>query len=251
MINREDIIADMHSHTVFSLHAYSTIEENITYAQKNGMKYLAATDHYFQYEDRLNRKNAKSRVKFLEGNVNWLSEVKTISSVEFNILQNYDYRNDYRFLKWRPIGLHSSHLPELSGMTYDELYEGFVQAAEWNNAFNHIERDLDCLCYGSFTDGIIPEAKKFLEKIVLLAKEKNVLLEINENSLVREKYNDIFRFWMDIAAENGNRFYLGTDAHFCRQVGRFDISLGMLEHYGIEKDRVLNCNEEEIRQYLQ
>jgi histidinol phosphatase-like PHP family hydrolase len=41
MIYKEDIIADMHTHTISSLHAYSTIEENIMYAQRAGMKYIA------------------------------------------------------------------------------------------------------------------------------------------------------------------------------------------------------------------
>lgn len=246
MINEKDIVADMHTHTVASLHAYSTVEENMTYALKNGMKYIAVTDHYFHNGDEMNRKHEKYRIKFMEGNVNMYSDIKIIGSAEFNILQDTEYREYFHSLKWRPIGLHKSFIPGIADMTYDELFAGFAGAAEWNTAFNHIERELDELCYGSFTNGLTREAKEFLERVVLLAGEKNIYLEVNENSLSKKKYGPIIDFWMNIAAENGNRFCLGTDAHYCRAVGHFERSIELLNRFGIEKDRVLNCNEAEV-----
>lgn len=47
MIGQKDIIADMHIHTIGSLHAYSTLKECIECAETNGMKYIAITDHYY------------------------------------------------------------------------------------------------------------------------------------------------------------------------------------------------------------
>ncbi len=38
-------IIDMHTHTVASGHAYSTIHENIQFAKKHGMKFLGTSDH--------------------------------------------------------------------------------------------------------------------------------------------------------------------------------------------------------------
>lgn len=250
MINRQDIVADMHVHTVFSRHAYSTLEENLVYAQKAGMKYIAITDHYFHDGTEMAKIHDLYRIKLMEGNVNNFSEVKVIGSAEFNIYQDYEYREALNMLKWRPIGLHRSFIPTIKQMTYDDLYEGFVQASEWNTGFNHIERELDELCYGKF-DELTAEAKAFLEKVVMLAKEKNILLEINEHSLEpRRKYYPIVQFWMGIAAENGNRFCLGTDSHFCREVGQFDKCIDLLNQFGIEKNRVLNCCEDEVRALL-
>lgn len=250
MIESKDIIADMHTHTVASQHAYSTVEENMTYALKNGMKYIAITDHYFHNGDELTNKQELYRVKFMEGNVNMYSDVKIIGSAEFNIIQDTEYRDAFRFLKWRPIGLHKSFAPCIGTMNYNDLFEEFVLAAEWNTAFNHIERELEELCYGKFTNGLIDEAKVFLERLVLLAKEKNIYLEVNENSLIKNKYQPIMRFWMNIAAENGNRFCLGTDAHYCRAVGHFDRCVDFLNEFGIDKSRVLNCNEDEVKALL-
>ena len=36
---------DMHTHTIASTHAYSTITENCQWAEKYGMKGIAMTDH--------------------------------------------------------------------------------------------------------------------------------------------------------------------------------------------------------------
>ena len=44
MINKEDILADLHTHTLFSKHAYSTVEENIEAARNKGLSYIAITD---------------------------------------------------------------------------------------------------------------------------------------------------------------------------------------------------------------
>ena len=38
-------IIDMHTHTVASGHAYSTIHENVQFAKKHGIKILGMSDH--------------------------------------------------------------------------------------------------------------------------------------------------------------------------------------------------------------
>ncbi|MHC1695049.1 MAG: PHP domain-containing protein [Eubacteriales bacterium] len=40
-----NIIADMHTHTIASDHAFSTLKENITEAKQIGLFAIAATDH--------------------------------------------------------------------------------------------------------------------------------------------------------------------------------------------------------------
>ena len=39
------LIADLHTHTLFSSHAFNTVTEMITQAQKLGLKAIAITDH--------------------------------------------------------------------------------------------------------------------------------------------------------------------------------------------------------------
>ena len=44
-------VADMHTHTLASDHAYSTISENAASAAKAGLSYLGMTDHCINMED--------------------------------------------------------------------------------------------------------------------------------------------------------------------------------------------------------
>ena len=46
-------VADMHTHTLASDHAYSTISENAASAAKAGLSYLGMTDHCVNMEDAL------------------------------------------------------------------------------------------------------------------------------------------------------------------------------------------------------
>ena len=41
-----EIKTDTHTHTIFSGHAYSTIEENVRAAKEAGMEALGITDHF-------------------------------------------------------------------------------------------------------------------------------------------------------------------------------------------------------------
>ena len=46
-----NIIADMHTHTLASTHAYSTITENCRSAAEKGIRIVAMTDHYGDMPD--------------------------------------------------------------------------------------------------------------------------------------------------------------------------------------------------------
>ena len=68
-IKQSDIIADMHTHTISSLHAYSTLKENIDCAKRR-LKYIAITDHLYLHNDEDIRKNEFLRMAYLEQTIN-------------------------------------------------------------------------------------------------------------------------------------------------------------------------------------
>jgi len=250
MIIKEDIIADMHTHTVASLHGYSTVYENICFAEKAGMKYIAITDHVYQNGDYIFQKNEVTRVKYMEDNVNRHVPVKVIGSAEFNILQTAPMLERLKKIKWRPIGLHNFNLG-IEALSWDELYEGFEKAAEDHNAFCHIERELEKINREESKDGMGQNDRIFLEKIVELAKKKDIYLELNECSLIPSRANlERLRYWFKIASENGNKISLGSDAHFCAEVGLFDRALALLNEVNYDKNLILNCDEERVASLL-
>ena len=65
MIKEKDIIADMHTHTTFSKHAFSSVKENINAARERKLKYIAITDHYFGNGDEIEKKNEVNRIQYL------------------------------------------------------------------------------------------------------------------------------------------------------------------------------------------
>ena len=131
MISQSDIIADLHTHSIFSKHAYSTIQENIAAAEKMNLKYLAITDHIYNDGTPLDIKNEGTRCRHLEKEVNSYrkeGQPYVISGGEFNIAQKLDHWDKFKKLRWRPIGLHGFHL-DIKQLSLGDLYKEFANPA--------------------------------------------------------------------------------------------------------------------------
>lgn len=257
MIKIGDILADMHTHTNFSLHAYSTVKENIDMAKKRGLKYLAITDHYYNDGSILDKKNEISRIAYLEERVNpFYSDINIIGGEEFNLNQEINDWNKIKALKWKPIGLHNWFV-DTKNCNLDDIYHMFEKSSEKHNCFVHIERELHKLNNGEYMinqytgkeETCSLDFQLWLEAICILAKEKDIFLELNESSLILDEGYTAERveYWLKFAKENGNLISLGTDAHYCMEVGRFSNVLKLLNKVKFPKERILNCNEEMLK----
>lgn len=258
MIKKADILADMHTHTIASGHAYSTVKENIDAAKEAGIKYLAITDHYFGNGDTLDKKNEIARIQYGADRWNsFESDITLLSSAEFNINQDVYTFEKLNHIPWKPVGLHSWFI-DMDITTLDDLYGCFVRAhKKGHNAFVHIERDLHKMAkafheiYETFFT--MEDYRAFLYAIVDYAKENDVWLELNESSIVFNDNGDTIdrvKLWLFHARENGNKIYLGSDAHYCKEVGHFDNCINMLNALDYPKELILNCNEEMLRKYF-
>ena len=94
--------------------------------------------------------------------------------------------------------------------------------------------------------------KRFLSDIVILAKKKNIYLELNEASLQRNRDGCVDRllYWLELAKDNGNYISLGSDAHFCQEVGNFAKTVELLRQIEYPQDLILNCNVDLIKKIL-
>lgn len=234
----------MHTHTIFSLHAYSTVLENIMAARSRNLKFLAITDHFYQDGTALAKKNEVNRIRYLESAVNGFDDsLYILSSAEFNIGQKISCWHRLKDLTWRPIGLHGWFI-DREKINLSELFNLFKKSAERHNAFVHIERELDKIDDGRHGKNIDDDIKNFFESMIIFAKEKNIFLEVNESSLRRNSGGDgdRLKYWIRLAGENGNKIYLGTDAHFSEHVGIFNLSLKLLNEIDYPKNLILNCD---------
>lgn len=248
MITKNDIIADMHTHSTASLHAYSTIKENMDQAKAQNLSYLAITDHFYGYGFDLDIKNETSRIQYLEQTINaYHNDIYVIGGTEFNIGQTID---DFILSKivWKPVGLHNWFL-DASLYSPSELFYLFKYAIKTYhyNCFNHIERELHKTSKNG--EHLTDEMKSFYKDICELAKKEDVYLEVNETSIILNDHGAKERllYWLSIARENENKICLGTDAHFCMNVGHFENTLEILNKFDYPKELILNCNEDMIQ----
>lgn len=246
MITQKDILADMHTHTIFSLHALSTVKENAMVAKERGYKYLAITDHFIGYRDNINGPNQAARLTIL--NTCKSNDCILIPSFEFNIAQEiYDPRA-YKKTKWRPVGLHRIFLEEEIN-SLEELYQKYSSYEDKFNCFIHIERDLDNYMSKTEKKNRENSINEYLINICKLAKKNNIYLELNELSL-KIGYYDRIKFWLSFAKENGNYISLGTDAHYCDDVGIFEKTIELLNEIDFPKERILNCDEKKLNEFI-
>lgn len=247
MISQNDILADLHTHSIFSLHAYSTVQENIYMAKKNKMKYIAITDHFYQDGTVLNKKNEVNRIKHMERNINRDKNIHVVAGAEFNIGQDVQCWYDLKNIKWRPIGLHNSFC-DIKNLTLEELYQLFEKSSEHHNVFAHIERGINKIICDKNNE-LSDDEKDFFGKMIILSKEKNIFLEVNENSLSDDKKGNISRckYWLRLAKENGNNISLGTDAHYSENVGVFKNSIDLLNEVDYPKKLILNCDSSQMK----
>lgn len=246
MILEKDILADLHTHTIASLHAYSTLKENIDAARNRGLKYIAITDHYFNDGTDVNKKNETARLQYMEERINEVEDgIYVFGGAEFNLNQEVAYWHKLQKLSWQLVGLHSWFI-DIEDSTLEDVYRCFEISSEKHYAFAHIEREIEKLDGKKYAgDEVHPEVKEFLQNVCDLAKRKNIFLELNESSISNSASNEArMKYWLAYAKQNNNLISMGTDAHYCMEVGKFTKILGLLNEIDFPKDRILNCNED-------
>ena len=126
MIKYDDIHADLHVHTIFSLHAYSTLKECIDAANNQGIKFLAITDHFYADGTILNQKNEVVRLVHLSKRLSRIvSSPQIISGAEFNIGQKTPSWEKLHKLPWRLLGIHAWFI-NINEITLDELKNHYL-----------------------------------------------------------------------------------------------------------------------------
>lgn len=233
-------IIDLHTHSLASGHAYSTVKENIEYAKINELKYYGLSEHginmpggphlfYFQ--------NLKVLPREIDG-------VRILKGMEANIIDydgNIDAEID-KYIKGLDYLIASLHTVCLDPGTKEENTRATL------NAMDHELVKI----IGHPDDGRYPLD---YEAIVKKAKDKNILLEVNNSSLspgsfrpnARENYKEL----LSLCKEHKVRIILGSDAHICYQVGVFDNAQRLLDELDFPKELVINYHEDEIVKFFQ
>jgi len=227
---------DLHTHSVASGHAYSTIQENFREAKAKGLKMLAITDHGPQMP------GGPHLYHF--GNLRVLPReylgVELLRGVEANII-DFDGSLDVpdRYLEKLDIVLAGFHPGCYDVGDVEENTRAMIKA------MRH-----------PYVDVIVhpgnPEYAINPEKLVEASKELGVALEINNSSLTTSRKGSLENCQViaRLAAQKGSIIALGSDAHWAPLVGEFSKAITLIEESGLKMEQILNTDPEKVRNYL-
>ena len=231
-------IIDMHTHTVASGHAYSTIHENIQFAKKHGMKFLGTSDHgstmtggpaeYFFH-------NLKVVPREMDG-------VKILRGMEANILDvngNID-ELDSKALDGLDYLIASLHIVCIEPSTKEDNTMAILNVMDKEKV--KIIGHPDDARYELDYEAIVKKAKE------------NILLEVNNSSLSpntsREGARENILKYLELCKEYGVRIIMGTDSHICYDIGVFQYAEAIIEEANFPKELVINYWEDQIIEFF-
>ncbi len=225
----------MHTHTIASTHAYSTILENSVCAKQAGLKAIAMTDHAPTMWD-------APHIWHFDGLgsiPHVLNDVVIVRGVEANII-DFDGTIDvpkYTLdrLEW-VIG--SMHGPCIKPSSIKENTRAYINAAK--NPY------IDVIGHPA-TNEYVWDYEHGLEHI----KKYNKIIEINESSLsVREGALDNTARMLEICKNLEIPVVIDTDAHFCQRIGVTPKSIKLVEEIGFPKELIINLDWEKIKEHI-
>lgn len=206
-----DIKLDLHTHTIMSGHAFSTLTEMVTEAQHKGLKILGITEHA------QNMPGTCQPIYFWNMHVvprQW-GDTRLLLGAELNILDaNGTLDEDVDYFHRLDICLAGIHKLCWKGGTREENTQGMINVIR-NPRVNVISHPGD----GS--------ADLIFEPIVLAAKETGTLLEINNSSLNPHRGKLAKSIPNNLEILTLCKKYevpviLGSDAHFHKDIANYD-----------------------------
>lgn len=229
------IIADLHTHTVASTHAYSTVLENITYAKKRGLKCIAITDHAVGITDaphiwHFSNLNAIPRV--VEG-------IVVLRGAEVNILDDEGHVDlDEKVLSGLDWVNASFHAPTCAPRDVAYHTRAYLKLAQ--------NPHIDLIAHSG------TESFRYdYEAGIKAFKEYGKLVEINSASgrtRAGGKKNCIEI--AKLCKKYEVPVVLNSDAHFATAVGQMEELVQMLEELDFPEKLVLNADEERLFGYI-
>lgn len=223
---------DVHTHTIASGHAYSTLMENAKAASEKGIKVLGTTEHgvtmphsphiwYFH--------NYKVLPREMYG-------VIMLYGTEANII-DYNGKLDMEDFTLDKLDI-------VIGSIHDEVYK--VGSIEENTrAFINVIKSGKVDIIGHIGN---PEVPVDFEKIVKCAKENNVLIEINNSSFTTSRvgsYGNCKEIAL-LCKKHEAMLIINSDAHFCTLIGEFTEAVNMLESIDFPEDLIINKDPNQL-----
>lgn len=233
------INTDLHTHTVASGHAYSTVDEMAKGAFRKGIKLIAITDHGPQMPGGPHLYHFGNLVVVPDK----LYGVRIIKGVEANILDagKLDLEQEIlSHLDFVAAGIH--RLTGHSLKNKKEYTEAVIKAME--NPY------LDLI-----THPVQQEYPLFLEEVVKAAAQNDVILELNASSYSSKKNyrrgikSESLKL-LQLAKKYQVNLAINSDAHFHSEIGEYSSLNFIFESEFFEKELIINRSPSHVIDYL-
>ncbi|MDR3356097.1 MAG: phosphatase [Spirochaetaceae bacterium] len=226
---------DTHTHSIASLHAYSTIDELAKGAAERGLAGFVLTEHGPALHGGLPHPYYFGNMAVLPDRI---SGVRLFRGVELNVIDDaggLDLTLKYlRALDFVMAGLHEACFPPDSK---EVNTRAMIAAIE--NPY------VDCISHPGN-----PAYPADYEEIVKAAVRCGKALEINNSSFkVRRGSEENCRTIACLAKRYGCLVSCGSDAHYRADVGRFDEALAVIVEAGIDGERIVNLTLDSFAEF--
>lgn len=225
-------ILDMHTHTLASGHAYSTIREMAQAAKEKGLSLLGISEHtsrmpngahdfYFQNLKTIDR-NAYPVLLRLGAELNILDKEGTID-LSAELLKQLDY------------GIASFHPPCIPFLSKSELTKAICKVMEnpYIQIIGHLDDERFSVDY---------------EEVVKQAKETGTIFEVNNSSLSPNSFRlnaeKSYELLLDACARHEVPIILNSDAHVDTLVGCHIYSEQIIQKFHFPKTLIINNSVE-------
>lgn len=230
-----NIIADLHTHTLVSHHAYSSLEEMVADAGRSNLRAIAITDHGPAMPDAANSWHFTSM---------WIvpqiiNSIGVLRGGEANII-DYDgtidlSQADLDFLDLVIASLHDYAIRPGTAGQNTAVYEKMLRHPKIDVLGHPTDPPFDC----------------DYDTIARVAAETGKALELNSHALRKhpdaiERYKELIR----CCVRHGALMSVVSDAHVSYEVGYFDCIPQLLDEMEVPEALVVNASVENLNRFL-
>ncbi|MDZ4179949.1 MAG: PHP domain-containing protein [Coriobacteriia bacterium] len=233
--------ADLHTHTIASGHAYSTITENARAAREAGLELIAVTDHgpsVPQGAHPWHFWNLKVVPSVLDG-------VRILKGCEANPSLESDNGIDLPDVVLDKLDFVAVGFHPLTG--FDDRDRVRNTEALLRVMANPL---VDMITHPGNED----EFPLDLAEVIAAAVHHDVIIELNDHSFdpesARASSATREREFAAAARDAGALLAIGSDAHYHMHVGRFDTALAVAAELGIAEEDCLNYDAASVLEFL-
>ncbi|NMB09451.1 MAG: phosphatase [Tissierellia bacterium] len=231
-------LIDLHTHTTFCNHAYSTFKENLSAAKEKGLEVYGWSEHGYGMPNTTSKiffKNLRVINREIDG-------IKVLIGMEANILDKTGKLiEDDEILKEVDYVIASLHTCCYKKGDTEDNTQAMINAIK--NPYVKI--------LGHPDDGRYPVDH---EKVVLAAKKENVIIEVNNSSFRETSFRKDTRKNMlemlKYCKKHKVEVLINSDAHIFHDVGNYKDGFDLIKKIDFPEELILNDKVDRLKDLL-